>query len=528
MGTERTDRTGPTDPASIVRFQVVLRVPGRAELDRFLAGVSDPSSPDYRRYLAPTEFGRRFGLPVDRIERAEAWIRAGGLVVTRDGERTHLTVRGTVARVNALLGVSLRDHVDTTYGPYHAPDRPPRIPVELRDIVEGVAGLDTTPRLRPLFRPPLADVPVGGLQPDDVALAYDIAPLHEAGIDGTGQTVAIVSFDTFLESDVAAYDEQVGISGPPVEKVFVPDDYVPVRGSGTAEVNLDIDVVRSVAPGATILDYEGANGEGFAPIMSAILEDARADIVSISWGRCEADKDPVTRGFDDIQFDLAFSRGVSVFVASGDLGAYGCNGQLFEGDLRISPDYPSANPSLISVGGTFLWVREDGTYHSEAAWEGSFSAVGTGGGRSANYPRPSWQTAPGVDTSAGAPRQVPDVAGPADPESGFLTVFTDVGEAGPSVHVQGGTSAAAPFWAASMLLVRQLAEQQGVGPLGALGPLLYQLAAQPPSSPPIFHDITLGGNLVDPAAPGWDPATGLGTPDVTALANAIIGALGTD
>lgn len=524
-----TSSPGPTDPAAVVRFEVVLRIPGRADLDRFMAGLSEPSSPDHRRYLRPDEFGRRFGLGEAEIERAEAWIRAGGLeVVGRDRERTHLTVEGTVARVNRLLGVALQDHVDATYGAYHAPDRPVRVPAELRDVVEGVAGLDTTPRMRPLFRPPLADVPAGGLKPDDVALAYDIAPLRAAGIDGTGQTIAIVSFDTFLESDVAAYDAQTGISGPPVEKVFVPDEYEPVRGSGTGEVNLDIDVIRSVAPGATILDYEGANGQGFAPIMSAILDDARADIVSISWGRCEADKDAVTRGFDDIQFDLAFSRGVSVFVASGDVGAYGCNGQLFEGDLRITPDYPSANPSLISVGGTFLWVREDGSYFQEAAWEGSFSAVGTGGGRSANYPRPPWQTGVGVDTSTGAPRQVPDVAGPADPESGFLTVYTEVGEAGPSVHIQGGTSAAAPFWAGSMLLVRQLAEQEGVGPLGALGPLLYQLAAQPASSPPIFHDVVSGGNLVDPAAAGWDPATGLGTPDVTALANAIVNALRSD
>jgi len=517
---------GATDPASTVRFEVVLKVPGLAELDRFLAGLTDPASPDYRHYLRPDEFGARFGLSDAQIEHVEAWLQGAGMeIVGRDRERTHLRVRGTVARVNALLSVQLQDHIDATYGAYHAPDRAPRIPTAMRDAVEGVAGLDTTPQMRPMFRPPLADVPIGGLKPNDVALAYDIAPLRAAGLDGTGQTVAIVSFDTFLESDVAAFDVQAGITGPPVEKVFVPDDYVPVRGEGTGEVNLDIDVIRSVAPGADILDYEAPNGQGFAPVMSAILEDARVDIVSISWGRCEADKDSVSRSFDDLQFDLAFSRGISIFVASGDLGAYGCNGQLFEGDLRITPDYPSASPSLISVGGTFLWVREDGSYFAEAAWEGAFSAVGTGGGRSANYPRPAWQTGLGVDISPGAPRQVPDVAGPADPESGFMTVYTGIGEGAPSLKVQGGTSASAPFWAGSMLLVRQLAEQQGVGPLGALGPLLYQLAALPPTSPPIFHDIVLGGNLVDAAGPGYDLATGLGTPDVTALANAIVGAL---
>lgn len=516
-------RIGPTASNEMVTFSVVLRVPGRAELDAFLVDLHDPSSVDYRRYLSVGDLGRRFGLPAPVIEEVVERLSDAGLeVIRRDMERTFLTVRGTAAAVNAYLDVHLQDYTDDMYGGFHVPDREPRISDELSDAVMGVAGLDTTPQLRPLFRAPLADVPIGGLKPTDVALAYDIAPLHAAGIDGTGQTVAIVSFDTFLDGDVAAYDAQVGLTGlPPVERRLVPVDYVPVRGSGTGEVNLDIDVVRSIAPMAQIVDYEGSNGQGFAPIMSAILEDGRTDLVSISWGRCEADKEALSRTLDDIQFDAAFAQGITVFVASGDVGAYGCNHSLFEGDLRVSPDYPSANPSLISVGGTFLWVRQDGTYLDEAAWEGSLSTVGTGGGRSANYPRPTWQLAPGVDTSVGAPRQIPDVAGPADPESGFLVVYTQLGETGPSLDVSGGTSAAAPFWAASTVLVRQVAEQQGVGPLGALGPLLYELAATP-TTPAVFHDVTRGGNLLDAAAPGWDAATGLGSPDVTVLANAVV------
>ena len=514
---------GATAADEMITFDVVLQVPGRQQLAAFLAGLHDPSSADYRRYLSVGDLGQRFGLPGPVIDEVVERLADAGLeLVRRDMERTLLTVRGTAAAVNAYLDVELQDHADGTYGPFHRPDREPTIADELSHAVMGVTGLDTTPRLRPLFRTPLADVPVGGLKPTDVALAYDIAPLHAAGINGAGQTIAIVSFDTFLDSDVAAYDAQVGLTGlPPVEKRFVPSDYVPVRGSGTGEVNLDIDVVRAVAPMAQIVDYEGANGQGFGPIMSAILEDGRADIVSISWGRCEADKDALSRALDDIQFDAAFAQGITVFVASGDVGAYGCNHSLFEGDLRVSPDYPSANPSLVSVGGTFLWVRQDGTYLDEAAWEGSLSTVGTGGGRSANYPRPAWQVAPGVDIAAGAARQIPDVAGPADPESGFLVVYTAIGEGGPSLNVSGGTSAAAPFWAASTVLIRQVAEQQGVGPLGALGPLLYELAATP-TTPAIFHDVTRGGNLLDAAAPGWDAATGLGSPDVTVLANAVV------
>jgi len=136
--------------------------------------------------------------------------------------------------------------------------------------------------------------------------------------------------------------------------------------------------------------------------------------------------------------------------------------------------------------------------------------------------RPSWQQGAGVDNAqTNGKRQVPDVAGPADPSSGFLVIYTDPDQGSRVSGRIGGTSAAAPFWAASMLLTQQYAVSQGVTELGPLGPVLYQVAAQQPTGA-VLHDVIKGGNLLYQAGPGWDYATGLGSPRVTPLAQAIV------
>ena len=208
-------------------------------------------------------------------------------------------------------------------------------------------------------------------------------------------------------------------------------------------------------------------------------------------------------------------------MASGDNGVFDCWARD-PSDQRETVDYPSSSPYTISVGGTHLWVRADGTYLSEAGWEDFLSTAGTGGGLNPIEKRPTWQKGPGVDNDlSNGKRQSPDVAAAGDPETGYRIWFTDP-DSGEADWVQiGGTSAAAPFWAGSMALVRQLALHEGVGRLGFVNPMLYELAAGPDAAK-LFHDVTRGGNLDQTAGPGWDYATGLGSPDVTALAGAIV------
>ncbi len=519
---------GPTPSDESVAFSVSLRLPGAAELDAYLAGLTQPDSPYYRRFLAPGDFGARFGLSDAGIARITDWLRAGGLEVDPLPQRTSIAVAGSARQVNRLLGVTLVDRQAIDGTRYHVPVGEPAVPTELTDDVAAIVGLNTQPVIRPALGGILASgVPAGGLTPDLVARAYEIAPLHEAGLMGDGLSIAIVSFDTFTPNDVTRFDRQMGITGgPPVESVRLPGAPT-APGGGSIEVALDIQVIRGIAPHAQLINYEGPNNaQGFVPIIARIVAEARVNIVSISWGSCENRDSPSSVAAEDNELAAAFAAGISIFVAAGDDGAFDCrrvdiSDDPFERDLSPGVDWPSASTNVVAVGGTFLSTREDGSYLGEAGWEEPLGGGGGGGGLSRIQPRPAWQQGNGVDNAqSNGMRQVPDVAGPADPSSGFSVGFTDPDSGFVNAQI-GGTSAAAPFWAASMLLAEQLAQQSGVTSIGPLGPTLYQVAAQQPPGA-VFHDVVRGGNLLYQAGPGWDYSTGLGSPRVAPLAQAIV------
>jgi kumamolisin len=367
------------------------------------------------------------------------------------------------------------------------------------------------------------------------------------GLRGQGQVIAIMSFDTFLDGDLEAWDRETGTVGGSVERSLVAGA-VPL-GPGSGEVNLDIQMIRAIAPQATIVDFEAPLGLSYAEVVEAILADGRADIASLSWGHCEAigDAYPEYREWfedlvttEDAVFRRAFDEDLTLFSIPGDEGAYGC--------VRSTPEefhdlqavwYPGSHPLVVSVGGTYEWRFEDGSYHREATWAGPMSGEATGGGASRFFEMPEWQRALGLDARSSM-RLSPDVAGPGDPDSGLMVLSTPVvldadtwvastacddGSAPPCRSFGGGTSQSAPFWAGLAALIRQGAEERGLLPvvdgrarLPHLLPLLYRVAATHPDT---FNDVAMGSNLLDDATPGWDPATGLGTPNAPVLAEAI-------
>ena len=210
--------------------------------------------------------------------------------------------------------------------------------------------------------------------------------------------------------------------------------------------------------------------------------------------------------------------GLSIFVSSGDQGAYDClnEGDGLQRDFSVAADYPAVSPHVIAVGGTYLSLHQSGTYLGESAWQDPLGQSGSGGGLSRIFAAPAWQVGPGVATAqSNGRRQLPDVAGPADPASGMFVVSAGQGE------VVGGTSAATPFWAGSMVLAAQLAAKDGIIKLGFLDPVLYALAAAHQADGTLFHDVTTGSNLLYPATSGWDFATGWGSPRLDALVPAI-------
>ncbi len=524
---------GSPDPDTAIELTLALLPRDPEGLAAYAAGIVDPASPDYGRALSPDTIGDRYGPSSAALERLANGLREGGLaIVGRTPQRTTLRVRGAIRAVEALFATHMERFSDQDGRTYLAPTTAPLVPAAFADTVDGVLGLDGSLRARPAFgwRAPIgkallpgAAAPQFGLRPGDVAAAYDIAPLHRAGLDGTGQTVAIVSFDAIDDATISAFDREVGTSGSRVVHVRVNGGTEP--GDGSSEVALDIEVIRSVAPKARIIDFEAPNdGTAFADVVDAIVADGRARTISISWGQCDDTGIVPTaaRRADERSFQAAVAAGYTIFSATGDFAAYDCRGNHPE-DLDLITDWPSGSQYVVAVGGTRLSVRTSGGYLAEEGWEDTLEGAGGGGGIAVREPRPSWQADVGTDLAGAAGhRVIPDVAAAADPDSGFYAVWRDSDDSLVQGSI-GGTSAATPFWAGSTLLVRQAAAKAGKQPPGFLAPLLYQVARSDSSG--AFHDIVRGGNLGYDAGPGWDAATGLGSPDVARLLNALVDAL---
>lgn len=499
---------GPTDRTRQITVSLVLRVPHHAALARFLNAIADPRSPQYGATLGPAQFGARFGLPARRLVGLRRVLSARHLTIERVfPQRTSIALRGSVATLESLFSTRLFDHVGRDGVRYYAPASAPRLPAWLAADAVGVTGLSNEPVLR------AADVPSGGLDPVTLARAYDIAPLRSQGITGAGQTIAVISFDSFQNGDLNTFDTRFRLTGPAVQHVAVNGGTLP--GSGQQEVNLDLDTIRSIAPGAQILDYEAPQaGTSDADVINRIVADGQARIVSSSWGRCDLLVSDAERAADENALAAARAAGITVFAASGDNGAYDCQAEDLT-DHRLSVDWPAASANVIAVGGTRLAVRQDGSYLAEYGWEDSLQGGGGGGGLASATSRPSWQAGPGVvNGESNGLRQLPDVAGPADPDSGMVVV------SGGSVHQVGGTSAAAPFWAATALLLRQYVARHGGHDPGFLGPALYAIAADPRTAK-AFHHALRGGNRRYSVTPGWNFVDGLGSPDAALLARAL-------
>jgi subtilase family serine protease len=504
----------PATSGAVIDFDADLALPGYAQVPAVAAAIADPASPDYRHFLTAAEFGARFGLSTVAIERVVDWFTGHGFQVTgRPQNRSEIGLRGTAAQLRQAFGVELATRVDPAGVAYHVPLGAAVVPRDLRPEVTALSGLDTSPATGP--QPHFG--PANGLHPADLVTAYGIGALRAEGLDGSGQSVAVVSFDTFDPRDIAAFDRATGISGPPVQAIRLPG--APKKpGDGQAEVSLDLETIRAIAPKAQIYDYEASQSADWSDIIDRIVEDHKVQIVSVSWGLCEPTVGPSVGDPDDVALASAELSGLSIFVSSGDAGAYDCldeaDGQ--QRDFEVAVDYPSASPHVIAVGGTYLSIHNDGSYLGEAAWQDPLGQSGSGGGLSSVFPRPSWQVGPGVANSdSDGKRQVPDVAGPADPASGMFVV------AGGQAETVGGTSAATPFWAGSMVLAAQLAAQDGVSRLGFLDPVLYALATTSQAGS-LFHDVTVGSNLLYPATAGWDYATGWGSPQLGTLVPAIV------
>jgi kumamolisin len=468
--------------------------------------------------------------PVDQ------WLRAGGLrAATIDAAGTLVSASGTARDVEARLGVVLV-HYRVGGVVFHRPLRPFALPATIATRVRAVLGLDD-------YSGHLVAPDFGGRSLDacvernacmtraEVAKAFDLDALYAKNILGNGHTVAIVNNGPIDKDDLNTFDREEGIAGPidvqletvdPLQDVDTNDDAVK---ASREEVTMDVETVHMIAPAAKIIYYQTSfAGMGAADAYAKILSERKATIVSQSFGEC-ADSAPAPGSPEAAERDeLAKLKQahINVFVSSSDHGAFTCIGDDMSGggdpknaDWHAVADWPADSPDVVAVGGTYLTVGADGSYGSEAAWVNPLTNWSTGGGVSPNDAAPPWQTGPGFAAGgATANRQYPDVAGPgADAESGWTIHW------GGNDDRSSGTSAATPFWAGYMALVRQAAAQAHTGTFPFIAPVLYAVAS---SDSGAFHDIVSGSNLEHQAGPGRDDSTGLGSPVGGELSDAIV------
>lgn len=388
-------------------------------------------------------------------------------------------------------------------GSYRGREGAITIPAELHGIIESVHGLDDRPQARPHLRSAAAGAQPrqdgGPYSPVEVAKAYNFPTVS----NGAGECVAIIELGGgYSDADLRVFFNNNGIPEPTIVSVGVDGATNSPGGQADAEVVLDIEIVGAVAPSARIAVYFAPNtDQGFIDAITTAAHDTTnaPSVMSISWGQAESGWSGQSMQQMDQAFQAALLMGVTVFAASGDNGS----GDVVSDGLA-HVDFPASSPHAVGCGGTTL-SETSGTITSEVVW----SAGGaTGGGISDVFDVPSYQSGAGVPPSKNrggrVGRGVPDIAGDADPATGYQIVL------GGHTQAFGGTSAVAPLWAG---LLAKINGEFGHS-TGFIHPLLY-------AQPAALHDITSGTNGAYTARPGWDPCTGLGSPDGALVRNAL-------
>ena len=467
-------------------------------------GMREPPTLDYGAFRA------LHGADPADVARIEAFAHEHGLDVPRVSlAQRAVDLAGTVEAMEKAFGVKLKRYVVRRQS-FRIRSGQLTIPADLAAIVEGVFGLDDRPHVRPHFR--MAKNPGGKFAPRAAAKAFtplEVAALYAfpKGFDGNGQTIAILEFGGgYRVGDLNKYFGKLGVKPPNVVAASVGGAHNAPTGnpdSADGEVVLDIEIAGAVAPGARIVVYFAPNTDaGFINALYAAIHDnlRRPSIVSISWGSREKDSTLQSlKDYDAACIDAA-ALGITICAAAGDHGSSDTDPP----DQRASVDFPASSPHVLACGGTHLEAKSRAIV-LETVWN-THDGWATGGGVSEIFKLPDYQKKAGVPKSANSGgkvgRGVPDVAGNGDSQTGYKILVDGASS------VVGGTSAVAPLWAG---LVARLNQAKGAR-LGFLHPRLYALA---PGSG--FRDIVQGDNGAYQARPGWDPCTGLGSPDGDSL-----------
>jgi uncharacterized protein (TIGR03437 family) len=530
---------GALDPATELSYVSLLLTPSPS-LAAFLDSQRNPASTDFQHWLTPEQFGDRFGLSVDDLAKITTWLQSQGLRIHDVARGRHwITFSGTAAQVGRALRTEIRRY--RVNGVDHFSNATePSIPAALAPVVSGFAGLndfDYQPAYRNSRLAP--DYNSGSshyLAPDDFAAIYNLTPLYAAGIDGTGQKIAIIGRTDVDLADIRAFRKRFNLPAKDPQLVLFGADPGTSAGDLT-EADLDLEWSGAIAKNATIIYVYS---RGINTSVQYAVDQNIAPVMSMSYGSCELANQLGLRYIAQ----QANAQGITWIASSGDQGAATCDlsSTTPQASKGLTADFPASIPEITGVGGTRFsegngsyWASTNSangasalSYIPEVVWNDSVERnqlSASGGGASVLFTKPVWQTGPGVP--ADNARDVPDVSLAASPDhDGYL--FQSSG----TLRVVGGTSAGAPSFAGILALLNQylvskkILTQPG---LGNVNPTLYRLAQ---STSDIFHDITTGDNRVAceqdspncvnglvgyAAGPGYDLATGLGSFDANRL-----------
>jgi kumamolisin len=483
----------------IVRRKTPLKtehVTGEQRLTR--AQFDDSHAADPAAVKLVERFAKEFGLTVQPGTPAP-------------GRRT-VKLTGTVANMQRAFGVSLA-HKTMEGVTYRVREGSINLPAELQGYVVAVLGLDNRPQAEPHFRI-LGEQGVAAAQAAQGqgfarphaggSISYTPVQVGELyqfpnGVTASNQTIGIIELGGgFRQTDITAYFKTLGQKPPTVIAVPIGIGRNNPTNSTSAdgEVMLDIDVAGAVAPGARIVVYFAPNtDQGFVDAIAHAIHDTtyKPSVISISWGSAEVNWTAQAMAALDAACQSAAALGITITAASGDNGS---SDAVTDGKNHV--DFPASSPHVLACGGTNL-QGSGSTITAETVWNAQPQGGATGGGVSNIFPLPTWQASSKVPkpTDPAGGRGVPDVAGDADPASGYVVRVDG------KTFVIGGTSAVAPLWAG----VIAVANQQNCKSAGFIQPAIY--AAQGKSA---FRDIVQGNNGSFVAGTGWDACTGLGSP----------------
>lgn len=527
VATGQAPRVGSLPSEQRLHLSILLPLRNQGELTALLARLYDPSSSDYRRFLSVEEFTRRFGPAAEDYQAVVDFAQAQGFTVTdRPANRMLVPIVGTAAQVEKAFHVSMNLYQHPTESrPFYSPDREPALDLKVR--VAHIAGLNNFSIPRPLVTKAAsrrAGSLATGSGPGGSYLASDMRAAYYGGttLTGAGQVVGLLEFDGFDMADVNSTFSAAGQTySVPIHKVLVngaTGDPTWNYGFGPdTEQVLDIVQAIGMAPGLSqVRVYIGNPGMGLddAAIFNAMATENIAKQIAVSWAWTPEDP-----AIDDPIFQEFAAQGQSLFVASGDRGAF---------DENVSPFfYPADDVYVTSVGGTHLTTNgAGGSWASESAWNSPQYACASGGGVSPDgIEIPSWQTGVANASNRGSTilRNVPDVAMEADFDNLACDQFG-------CYEGAAGTSFAAPRWAGFMALVNEQAVANGGRTVGFINPTLYAIGRGSASTYAAnFHDITSGTNrccdqpVFYEAVSGYDLVTGWGTPTGQSLIDALAG-----